>query len=116
VLKLPGRLKKTDLSCGNADRRELNVQSNVPLRTDRRATSAQHSGRGRAMTALVFTCPRTGHDVVSGINTDWASLSRVQQLPVTIFCPHCGKVHRLAARDGRFAETPLPPEKTATSH
>jgi hypothetical protein len=114
-MKLPGRLKKTDLSRSNTDCRELNLQSNVPLRTDRPATSAQHSGRGRAMTALVFTCPRTGQDVVSGINTDWVSLSRVQQLPVTIFCPHCGKVHRLAARDGRFAETP-PPEKAATSH
>lgn len=57
------------------------------------------------MSALVFTCPQTGRDVVSGINTDLRSLSQVQQLPVSVFCPHCGKVHRLAAKHGRLAES-----------
>jgi predicted RNA-binding Zn-ribbon protein involved in translation (DUF1610 family) len=56
------------------------------------------------MSALVFTCPSTGRDIVSGINTDLESLSHVQQLPVSLFCPNCGKVHRLAAKDGRLAE------------
>jgi len=59
------------------------------------------------MSALVFTCPSTGRDIISGINTDLESLSHVQQLPVSLFCPNCGKVHRLAAKDGRLAETPL---------
>jgi predicted RNA-binding Zn-ribbon protein involved in translation (DUF1610 family) len=56
------------------------------------------------MSALVFTCPYSGRDIVSGINTDLESLSHVQQLPVSLFCPHCGKVHRLAAKDGRLAD------------
>jgi predicted RNA-binding Zn-ribbon protein involved in translation (DUF1610 family) len=58
------------------------------------------------MSALVFTCPYTGRDIVSGIHTDLQSLSHVQQLPVSLFCPNCGKVHRLSAKDGRLAEAP----------
>ena len=65
------------------------------------------------MSALVFTCPNTGRDIVSGINTDLESLSHVQQLPVSLFCPTCGKVHRLAARDGRLSNT-LAAEKPAS--
>lgn len=57
------------------------------------------------MSALVFTCPTTGRDIVSGINTDLKSLSQVQQLPVSLYCTHCGKVHRLAAKAGRLADT-----------
>jgi predicted RNA-binding Zn-ribbon protein involved in translation (DUF1610 family) len=59
------------------------------------------------MSALVFTCPSTGRDIISGINTDLESLSHVQQLPVSLFCPNCGKVHRLAAKDGRLTDNPL---------
>ena len=59
------------------------------------------------MSALVFTCPYTGRDIVSGINTDLESLSHVQQLPVSLFCPHCGKVHRLTARDGKLSDTAM---------
>jgi hypothetical protein len=58
------------------------------------------------MSALIFTCPQTSRDIMSGINTDLASLSQVQQLPVSLFCPHCGKVHRLCAKDGRLADSP----------
>jgi hypothetical protein len=61
------------------------------------------------MSALIFTCPSTGRDIVSGIHTDLQSLSQVQQLPVSLFCPNCGKVHRLAAKDGRLSDvSPLP--------
>ncbi|MEA2985193.1 MAG: hypothetical protein QOD94_1447 [Alphaproteobacteria bacterium] len=59
------------------------------------------------MSALVFTCPSTGRDIISGINTDLESLSHVRQLPVSLFCPNCGKVHRLVAKDGRLADSPL---------
>ena len=68
------------------------------------------------MSALVFTCPYTGREIVSGINTDPESLAHVQQLPVNLFCPNCGKVHRLAARDGRLADAPpLVPRETAAA-
>ena len=59
------------------------------------------------MSALVFKCPFTGRDIISGINTDPESLSHVRQLPVSLFCPNCRKVHRLVAKDGRLADTPL---------
>jgi hypothetical protein len=63
------------------------------------------------MGALVFTCPFTGRDIVSGINTDMESLSHVQQLPVSLFCPHCGNVHRLVAKDGRLTNTASAPKQ-----
>jgi hypothetical protein len=56
------------------------------------------------MSALVFTCPHKGKDIVSGIRTDALSLSQVRQLPVSLFCPHCGVVHWFTAKDGRLAE------------
>ena len=59
------------------------------------------------MSALVFTCPSTGRDIISGINTDLESLSHVRHFPVSLFCPNCKKVHRLAAKDGRLADNPL---------
>jgi predicted RNA-binding Zn-ribbon protein involved in translation (DUF1610 family) len=65
------------------------------------------------MSALVFTCPSTGRDIISGINTDLESLSHVQQLPVSLFCPNCGKVHRLAAKDGRLADNSLLSQREA---
>jgi hypothetical protein len=68
------------------------------------------------MSALVFTCPYTGRDIVSGINTDLESLSHVQQLPVSLFCPHCGKVHQLAARDGKLSDTALLSSRDARHH
>ena len=66
------------------------------------------------MSALVFTCPSTGRDIISGINTDLESLSHVRQLPVSLFCPNCGKVHRLVAKDGRLADTPVPSPREAS--
>jgi predicted RNA-binding Zn-ribbon protein involved in translation (DUF1610 family) len=59
------------------------------------------------MSSLVFKCPSTGRDIISGINTDRESLSHVQQLPVSLFCPNCGKVHRLVAKDGRLTDNEL---------
>jgi predicted RNA-binding Zn-ribbon protein involved in translation (DUF1610 family) len=59
------------------------------------------------MSALVFTCPSTGRDIISGIHTDLESLSHVRQLPVSLFCPNCGKVHRLVAKDGRLIDNSL---------
>ena len=64
------------------------------------------------MSALVFTCPSTGRDIVSGIHTDLESLSHVQQLPVSLYCSACGKIHRLSAKDGRLSDA-LPPNSTA---
>jgi predicted RNA-binding Zn-ribbon protein involved in translation (DUF1610 family) len=66
------------------------------------------------MSALVFTCPSTGRDIISGINTDPESLSHVRQLPVSLFCPNCGKVHRLVAKDGRLADASLLPPREAS--
>jgi len=64
------------------------------------------------MSVLVFTCPKTKEPLRSGIDTDAQSLALVRQLPVSIFCPACGRVHRFTVKDGEFiADTnhPLAP-------
>ena len=43
------------------------------------------------------------------------ALSHVRQLPVSLFCPNCGKVHRLVAKDGRLADN-LPLTKPEARH
>ena len=65
------------------------------------------------VSVLVFTCPKSGQDIVSGINTDSTSLSRVGQLPVNVFCPKCGQVHRLTAKAGRLCEPIRPAAEIA---
>jgi hypothetical protein len=65
------------------------------------------------MSTLIFTCPSTGRDIISGIHTDLESLSHVRQLPVSLFCPNCGKVHRLVAKDGRLADNSMLPRPEA---
>jgi hypothetical protein len=65
------------------------------------------------MSTLIFTCPSTGRDIISGIHTDLESLAHVRQLPVSLFCSNCGKVHRLVAKDGRLADNSLLPRPEA---
>ena len=67
------------------------------------------------MRTLIFHCPRTGREIVSGIQLDDTSLHCVADLPVTLRCS-CGDVHRMRVKDGCFglegtsASPPLTPE------
>jgi hypothetical protein len=56
------------------------------------------------MGSLVFTCPATQKEFVSGIHTDLASLARVEQVPVRLQCPLCGATHQLTAKNGHLKE------------
>jgi hypothetical protein len=67
------------------------------------------------MRTLIFHCPRTGRDIVSGIQLDDTSLRCVGELPVTLRCS-CGDVHRMRVKDGRVAlEPPASPPLVPTS-
>jgi hypothetical protein len=58
------------------------------------------------MGSLVFTCPKTGQDIVSGIETNAESLSGIRHTSVNVFCPICGTVHYFPAKDGRVSGIP----------
>jgi hypothetical protein len=54
---------------------------------------------------LFFQCPKSGSVIASGIRTDNASIQRVAQLPVSVFCPWCKQTHRMRVCDGQLIET-----------
>ena len=58
------------------------------------------------MSALTFSCPRTGASIVTGIETDRASLARVQLISIKIRCDHCRQEHELPIWSGRLSDMP----------
>jgi hypothetical protein len=52
------------------------------------------------MHQIVFTCPVTGNDVPSGIETDKSSLEQLAPEEITLLCPHCGRPHTWQIREG----------------
>ena len=56
------------------------------------------------MLDLWFQCPKSGSGIPSGIRTDDASIRRVAQLPVTVFCPLCKENHRMRVCDGQLID------------
>ena len=57
------------------------------------------------MAALIFSCPRTGRPIESGIETDRASLSHVQMIRIRVRCPYCWEEHDRTIRDSHLAAT-----------
>jgi hypothetical protein len=53
---------------------------------------------------LVFTCPKTGLDLPSGIYTDLDTLAHVGQISVKVSCIHCDDVHTFAAKRGHLED------------
>jgi len=62
--------------------------------------------REACMLDLYFQCPRSGSVIASGIRTDDASIQRVAQLPVSVFCPWCKQSHRMRVCDGQLIDVP----------
>ncbi len=54
------------------------------------------------MHSLTFTCTHTGRTIETGINTDLATLSAVQEVTMPLKCPHCGLTHRFSMRSGQL--------------
>jgi len=48
---------------------------------------------------LLVPCPRTGRQVLTGIETDVQSLRASWKRMLTVDCPHCGEVHELSVRE-----------------
>jgi hypothetical protein len=59
-------------------------------------TSTEERAR---MSELLFTCPRTGRQVPTGIETDPQSLRAAWKRTLRLGCPHCGETHELSVSE-----------------
>lgn len=65
------------------------------------------------MNMLIFKCPKSGADLVSGIRLDDRTCEVVENLPVFLPCTVCRTTHQLRVRDGHYkipAAPPMQPE------
>jgi hypothetical protein len=55
---------------------------------------------------VAYRCPTTENEVVTAIETDNVTLTRMQQSKLTIWvwCPHCMAGHQIGAEDARVEE------------
>jgi hypothetical protein len=56
------------------------------------------------MGTLLLRCPKTGHNIDTGIETAPESLHGVLKEFVRVFCPECGETHSLPLRSGEIYE------------
>lgn len=56
------------------------------------------------MGSLIFSCPTSWKIIEPGIETDLATLRKVQDHSLSIDCPHCQLRHELKIRDGHLFE------------
>jgi hypothetical protein len=52
---------------------------------------------------IVFTCPKTGHDVKSGILTDEHTFAGLPLQKVKVQCHECGAVHEWFVGQGQLS-------------
>ncbi len=60
------------------------------------------------MAVVVFTCPVTGDDVSTGIETDPDSFALVDAFDVRLRCPLCGDRHNWSELKGRLVDKASP--------
>ena len=46
---------------------------------------------------LTYNCPQSRREVLTGILTDEATLTRLGALKLSVWCPHCAAPHMIAA-------------------
>jgi hypothetical protein len=51
------------------------------------------------MPVLIFSCPETGRDVQTAIETTDDILRRMGTLQISVWCPHCFVSHQIVARN-----------------
>ena len=60
---------------------------------------------------IVYTCPKTGRDVASGVLTDEDSFARLPHEKVTVNCSECGDLHEYWTSEARLASEAAPNKK-----
>ena len=59
------------------------------------------------MPAMTVTCPHTGREVGTGVETDVNTFSLLPEVPVKFLCAACGKEHTLNVQKARLSDRPL---------
>jgi transcription elongation factor Elf1 len=55
------------------------------------------------MEHLIFICPRTGHQIDSGVESDIGTLLRIREQTVRVRCGVCSECHEWRVRDAFLA-------------
>ena len=63
------------------------------------------------MIVLVFRCPTTGKEVLTGIETDKESFAKIESFPGSIRCRVCGERHPWAGLRVWLAENTTAPNR-----
>jgi hypothetical protein len=58
------------------------------------------------MNAISIFCPVTGHNVDTGIETDWSTFFQLRPMRMRVRCPQCGGRHEVPVREGYLARSP----------
>jgi hypothetical protein len=58
----------------------------------------------------MVTCPATGKEFSTGIETDEQSLDLIPTTVAQALCPHCGTDHSWSKLEARLSETGAPAE------
>jgi hypothetical protein len=64
------------------------------------------------MNMLIFNCPKSGAELVSGIRLDDRTCELVENLRVFLPCTHCRTTHQMRVKDGHYRipdQAPLQP-------
>ena len=55
------------------------------------------------MNTISIFCPVTGHNVDTGVETDWSTFFQLRPFRMRVRCPQCGSRHEVAVREGYLA-------------
>jgi hypothetical protein len=65
---------------------------------------------GGIVGVLMVTCPETGKEFSTGIETDERSLDLIPTTVAQALCPHCGVSHSWSKLEARLSENGVPAE------
>jgi hypothetical protein len=54
------------------------------------------------MAMVMITCPATGRQAFTGIETDPASVALIPPINIQLVCPACGHIHRWSMLEAEF--------------
>ena len=76
------------------------LEAERPLRPDAPALPGPMSDGARQWpSGLLFSCPTSGRQVPTGIETNVQSLRALWRRKLKLDCPHCGEVHEFSVRE-----------------
>jgi hypothetical protein len=76
------------------------LEAERPLRRDAPALPGPMSdGARQRPSGLLFSCPTSGRQVPTGIETNVQSLRALWRRKLKLDCPHCGEVHEFSVRE-----------------